>query len=63
MALFGREAKGVPSLGGAGLVSLGRRVAHGVDLMAVSLAMQVIARVAERKLLSAAAHQSRDEVA
>lgn len=45
----------------AGVVSQGRRVAHGVDVIAVGLAMEVVARVAERKLLSAAAHQSPDE--
>jgi len=50
-----------PTAWAAGVVSQGRRVAHGVDVIAVGLAMEVIARVAERKLLSAAAHQSPDE--
>jgi hypothetical protein len=52
-----------PTAWAAGVVSQGRRIAHGVDAIAVGLAMEVIARVAERKLLMAAAHQSPDEVA
>lgn len=50
-----------PTAWAAAALSQGRRVAHGVDGIAVDLAMEVIARVAERKLLAAAAHQSTDE--
>lgn len=50
-----------PTAWAADVVNQGRRVAHGVDVIAVALAMEVIARVAERKLRSAAAHQTRDE--
>ena len=44
----------------AAVMSQCRHVAHGVDAVAVGLAMEVVARVAERKLLSAAAHQPSD---
>lgn len=37
-----------------------RRVAHGLDVMALSLLMDIVARVAERKLLSVAERQSPD---
>jgi hypothetical protein len=37
-----------------------RRVAHGLDGMALSLLMEIVARVAERKLLSVAERQSPD---
>ena len=38
----------------------GRRVAHGLDLMALGLLMELVARATERRLVSAVERKSRD---
>jgi hypothetical protein len=45
---------------GSVLGSGGRRVAHGLDAVVVSLLMELVARVAERQLLSLAQKPSPD---
>lgn len=41
----------------------GRRILHGLDVMAVSLLMEMVARVTERKLLSLVDRASPDSTA
>lgn len=40
----------------------GRRIAHGLDVLALGLLMEVAARVVERKLLSVVERPSPEEV-